>query len=427
MAIYVSIINGMGSGEDGNGDPLQNIIGAADSDFMNFPNVFLKGAGVADKFAGNLAVAENGTPDDTVDVAIGGVYIENSNGQMNTKNTRFWYLYSDAIENLEIAGNSSGNPRIDLIVATVDPVNPPGDEGELAGSLQVIQGTPDPVPVAPAVPADSYALAQIAVANSFTTITNANITDLRNQAIIDERKVENNGGWRRVTENWTYSSVDNPTGVVTVPSGATSRFSAGMKIRLVNNSNTIHGFITAVTSTTITFLHQINPANNQAVNLLTNNPITDIYFSTEKAPLNFPMTPLSWSIVLTDTTLRSQSSPSNNVWYSPGGLSIVMPIGLWDIYANACATANGNAPGDRAIFFALSTANNSSTVARLKVHEYSYLLTVLRSSFTIYDKGRTAASKTTWYPVISGSSGNSLLKFENDQQQMNIVFTLSYL
>jgi len=98
-------------------------------------------------------------------------------------------------------------------------------------------------------------------------------------------------GWTPARETWTFSSVDNPTGVITVPSDARTKYSVGMRIKLTNGGNTIYGIITAVAETALTFLHEINPGTNQALHLLANSAITNPYYSTQKVPFGFPLSP----------------------------------------------------------------------------------------------------------------------------------------
>ncbi len=77
---------------------------------------------------------------------------------------------------LAISANSSGNPRIDRVVAQVD-------TNAWTASLLVLTGTPAGSPVAPTINAVGtqlqIALCQVAVANGATAIVNANITDER--------------------------------------------------------------------------------------------------------------------------------------------------------------------------------------------------------------------------------------------------------
>lgn len=82
--------------------------------------------------------------------------------------------FSDANENLTIAANASGNARIDTIILRAD-------YALQTVRLAVLQGTPAASPVAPTLTQTpsvmwEIPIADIAVANGFTTIVNANVS-----------------------------------------------------------------------------------------------------------------------------------------------------------------------------------------------------------------------------------------------------------
>lgn len=85
-----------------------------------------------------------------------------------------WFRIDSTAEVLAIASNSSGNPRIDRVVARLDPVTQ-------TIRVRVIQGTPAGSPAAPGItqtPGGTWEmqLARVAVANGFATLTDADIT-----------------------------------------------------------------------------------------------------------------------------------------------------------------------------------------------------------------------------------------------------------
>src|SRR5574344_408608 len=143
-------------------------------------------------------------------------------------------------------------------------------------------------------------------------------------------------GWNLANETWTYSSVDNPTGVITISGDKTGKYSLGMRIKFTNGGNVIYGIITKISysspNTTLTFLHEIDPTDSLALHLMQNSAITNNYYSSMKAPYGFSLNPDKWTITFTDTTQRSQSSPVNGTWYNLGSLSISIPIGFWNLY-----------------------------------------------------------------------------------------------
>lgn len=107
-----------------------------------------------------LNVEELSTPGAAVRVRPGSAFV------------RGHYYANDDIEQLSIASNSSGNLRIDTISLEVDFANQ-------TVRLKVIQGTPAAVPVPPSLIQNTafwqVRIADVDVANLFSTITNAEI------------------------------------------------------------------------------------------------------------------------------------------------------------------------------------------------------------------------------------------------------------
>lgn len=88
-----------------------------------------------------------------------------------------YVAYNDATVTLTVAAANPSNPRIDLVCVTVNDSYYTGSLDNVV--IQIIAGTPASSPVAPATPANSIALAQVAVAAGALSITSGNITDER--------------------------------------------------------------------------------------------------------------------------------------------------------------------------------------------------------------------------------------------------------
>lgn len=169
MAIYVAIRDGMTQ--------------ATEDDLMHFDNEYVYQAGVIT--AGSLEVTQRGAGANmSVDVSGGRAYILNSSYTTNGNATKYWFLKSGSTTNVTITSNSSGNPRIDIIVAKVNTSTTPDATASNIGSIYAIAGTPAASPSAPATPSDCLLLAQVAVASGATSIVDANITDARVMAAI---------------------------------------------------------------------------------------------------------------------------------------------------------------------------------------------------------------------------------------------------
>jgi hypothetical protein len=120
-----------------------------------------------------MAVSQNGSPNMSVNVATGVVMMAGSEGATQAS----YVAVAPSITNVVITAANATLPRIDLIVVNVRDSAYSGANNDW--QMQAIAGTPNASPVAPAAPANSVILAQVLVGANVTTITNANITDVR--------------------------------------------------------------------------------------------------------------------------------------------------------------------------------------------------------------------------------------------------------
>jgi hypothetical protein len=88
-----------------------------------------------------------------------------------------YVAYNDAATVVAITTANPTNPRIDLVCATVQDAYYTGSQNNVI--FQVVVGTPASSPVAPALPANSIALAEVDVLAGALSITSGDITDLR--------------------------------------------------------------------------------------------------------------------------------------------------------------------------------------------------------------------------------------------------------
>ncbi len=118
--------------------------------------------GTGDGGVDGLKVRETTIPSANVEVAVGAAMVHGTT------------FVNDAIATLTIAANGSGNPRIDTVILRKD-------FSTQTVRLAVLQGTPAASPTPPALTQTNNVLweiplADIAVANGFLSITNADIT-----------------------------------------------------------------------------------------------------------------------------------------------------------------------------------------------------------------------------------------------------------
>jgi hypothetical protein len=133
-------------------------------------------------------------------------------------------------------------------------------------------------------------------------------------------------GWTAGTGTWSYSSADAPTFVISVNNDQTGIIGVGQRIKLTQTTAK-YFIVTAVGAysggaTLITVYGGTDYT-------LANAAISTPFWSNVKAPFGFPMSPAKWTVTVTDTSDRTQASPTINVWYNLGSVSISAPIGIW--------------------------------------------------------------------------------------------------
>lgn len=205
-------------------------------------------------------------------------------------------------------------------------------------------------------------------------------------------------GWNPDTETWAYHSVDDPTGYIKIEDkDVSANYSVGWRIMFTNGGNVIKGIITAITysdpDTIITFLHEIDPTDNQALYLLTNSAITENYFSPHKAPLGFPMSPAKWRVYV-NSGGTSQASPTTGTYYNIGS-SISVPIGDWELIGKMPIYISRSVEALLGFKGGFGTTNNNVSLAESYVFEVVNSLALI--SFQTLEARVSITTKTTYY------------------------------
>lgn len=107
--------------------------------------------------------------------------------------------------------------------------------------------------------------------------SNADLEDVADLIDGEDTDITNlDQGWTLVSESWTYAS----SSTINVPTGATSRFQIGDKIK-INNTTTKYFYVTTVASTLLT----VTGGSDYSV---ANTTISDVYVSRADRPFAFP-------------------------------------------------------------------------------------------------------------------------------------------
>ena len=163
-------------------------------------------------------------------------------------------------------------------------------------------------------------------------------------------------GWTATGESWTYSAYSSTTRIaeITVPTDATTKYTLGMRVKFTQPTDGVKwGIIHKVEATK---LHIFMKSGND----LDNEAITSPQYSIAKVPLGFDPTPTLWERLATDTTQRSQGSPTSGTWYNMGSFSISLGVGAWDLSYRVTRQQNSSSTS-AVVYSTLSSANNSES------------------------------------------------------------------
>lgn len=176
--------------------------------------------------------------------------------------TRWIWVDANSADQIYIAG-TSGN------VVTVNSDNTL--LGTTTQSLLLSQTIYNATAKTTLADADTVGITDSASSNILKKITWANLKDFFKTYF--DTLYPSKDGWSPVSDSWSYAS----TSTITVPSGATSIYSIGDKIKMTN-SGTKYNYIVGVTDTVLT-------VKGDGV---VNAAITAPYYSKDSSPVSFP-------------------------------------------------------------------------------------------------------------------------------------------
>lgn len=227
-------------------------------------------------------------------------------------------------------------------------------------------------------------------------------------------------GWFTATSTWTYSSADAPVFVI-----ATSidepRAATGTRLKLTQTTGgTKYGIVVNRTASALTVYMGTDYT-------LANEAITSPEVSPVRFPAGFPAAPTKWRVQLTDTTSRTQASPTGAAFYNLGSLSITVPIGSWLFSYQIDAKWDGGTNPNRGTV-ALSTSSSS-----VSDNELAYLVgfdvgatgQVLRFPVN-RQKLLDLTAKATYYAIMNATHYINEIAFDNAYGTMIVTALSAY-
>lgn len=340
----------------------------------------------------------------------------------------------DGDDSIAISSNASGNDRIDALVLYVDlGVSANADITNVA-KLKIVEGTPAASPTAPTdgdIETDIGSsnpyirIADIEVANGTVSILDADITDQREEVIflshatpVDDADIVNkayaDNSWIDAISEWTFGSWDATvrTAVINTASDETGNIQLGDRSTFVQPTDGVkYGIVTKITATQITlFMYEGDDLDSE--------DITSPKYSHIKNPYGFDIDPTKWTIEVTDITQRSQTPPTQNVWYNLGSFKIDMPIGSWNIEYDVSANSTSTSTSTGLQEVTLSDANNTESDVNFTTVAFTYVPgtgSIAKSAQHTRKRPLNLTSKSTRYlNTRTTSSVISSLRNDND-------------
>ena len=213
----------------------------------------------------------------------------------------------------------------------------------------------------------------------------------------------------------TFSAADAPVYTVTCSGDYTYTIPVGARITLIHSGATKYFIVvkTSYSSPNTTFTLYGGTDYTLAAGAITNP-----YYSIAKAPVGFPLDPDKWTISLVDSTDCYQNNPVKDVYYNPGGLSINLPIGIWEVFFQVIAVSASSAGLWTEVYVGLSTSTTSFTNQSLRGRGYLgtasdgaqiFIGPIARRSVL------TITSNTTYYVICkTGLPNQSVIGFNGE-------------
>jgi hypothetical protein len=267
---------------------------------------------------------------------------------------------------------------------------------------------------APLVVASTTLVANLHAANSDA------LNSLADTAFV--KKTDN--GWVAAPA-LTYAAADAPSYTVTITGDYSAIIMAGMRVMLTDS--TVKYFI--CTKSTYSAPNTTLTLYGGTDYTLSGGAISAPFYSMMKAPAGFPLSPAKWTVTVTDTSDRSQATPTGGVWYNVGSMLISVPIGAWRLQFSVYAYSEvGAGPFYNIVFICLSTSNNSQSNSALYRLSNTYSA-IANIAFLAGFANVVTTSKTSYY--LNGSVGSDkapvTLHFHNDYNAMILEAICAYL
>lgn len=229
----------------------------------------------------------------------------------------------------------------------------------------------------------------------------------------------------------TRTSADDPTYVIQFAGvDLTSKVSVGQKISWVQNGSTRYGFVTALSYSGGNTSLTLYGGTDYDVDDTSTHAISDVKFSSMKAPYGFPLDPDKWSEEVADSDIHQTSSPTANTWYD-SGVSLSIPIGIWNVYNQHALYVEATSTNYIQAVSTLSSSTSSSSngefdaqsLVKTSTNDTDSTIVPVATSGIL-----SLSSKTTFHVIYyTPTSGVATVGVRGATSQMIIKATIVYL
>ena len=224
-------------------------------------------------------------------------------------------------------------------------------------------------------------------------------------------------GWQIHTGTWARQSADAPNYVASVSPYSAGVIFVGMKVDLFQDATDKYFFVQKIETTGSVGYLTLYGGTDYA---LTANSISSSKYSFDKIPAGFPIDPDKWTVSFVSTGSASVSSPTADLWHTPGSLSFSAPLGLWKVYSAMSFAVIHNVASVSNLGGRCSISSTSGSASHPELTR-EFLATMpisatatLRSTAQVQGELISLSSKTIMYLIALSSQSVTSLTFRGD-------------